>query len=1031
MSTEMEFTGERFIPQIHGNIELEHMHRYLMACDFATGKDVLDIACGEGYGSARLARSARQVYGVDVSEEAVVHAGAKYAADNIRFLVGSCEAVPLPDQSVDLVVSFETIEHHNKHEEMMLEIKRVLRSDGIVIISSPEKQTYSIDSNYQNPYHVKELYRHEFSELMSRYFRHVRIHGQRIGFGSIIACESANTQTCEIDSKSGDTAAGLIDPLYLIAIATDNDCAVGGVTSLFSQEIQASEPVLKRVECELANSKIRLAVRKAHDEKCKDALLIDIETLTELVVKLRQSNWPGRTSPLRIVRRLLASQFLYLFSELNIIGERGKSRLLKSAKKRDPLLPYIHLNEFCHIFKHRVSQNELIQNHYVERSLNLEFTITAIVPNFNHAGYLRQRLDSILGQTYPLIDILVLDDASTDESREIIEEYVKSYPGKFRAIFNSENSGSVFSQWKNGHEEAKGELIWICESDDFCEPDFLEKLLPSFVDTSVMLAFGKIQFVDEGGSYMPGLDSYREAAEPDIWGRRIVRPASEWFSSGFGVKNLISNVGGCVWRRFTISDEEWQTAMSFKIMGDWYLYSAIPTGGQIAFEPMAISYFRIHPKNASGSEAQKQGTYYSEYARLMIELKKRWNIPDATLKRFVESCSHVFDSSKASELNFGSFVSYENLRTIQPIKIHVLIGFLGFSYGGGEIFPIHLANALKSRGIAVSMLKLSEIDEHIDVRRMLNPGIPVYTADGIRRMGIQKFVRSAGVSLVHSHIASTEMLLLNEGGLSIPYVSTLHGSYEAMEVSLSEISSWAKNINLFVYTADRNLEPFNNLNIPQIKFRKFKNAMPVNESPSSISRSQLGISDRATVFTLVARGIPDKGWTEAVCAFIRLEKRNSTEEIALLLIGEGHEVDKARSISEGNPRIHFLGFQNEIHGLYKISDVALAPTRFNGESFPLCLIQAMQVATPIIATDIGEIRSMIVNECRSAGIVVPFSANTDTFIGSVTDAMEVMLDRTKHGKYRESAHQMGEQYRMELLCQKYIDLYMELVGQRG
>ncbi|EQD40061.1 Methyltransferase type 11, partial [mine drainage metagenome] len=105
-SVNMEFTGERFVPEVHGDIELEHLHRYLLACKAVAGKTVLDIASGEGYGSAILARTAHEVIGVDISKEAISHAQAKYKAKNIKFRVGSCLAIPLKDTSVDVVVSF-------------------------------------------------------------------------------------------------------------------------------------------------------------------------------------------------------------------------------------------------------------------------------------------------------------------------------------------------------------------------------------------------------------------------------------------------------------------------------------------------------------------------------------------------------------------------------------------------------------------------------------------------------------------------------------------------------------------------------------------------------------------------------------------------------------------------------------------------------------------------------------------------------------------------------------------------------------
>src|SRR5450830_515618 len=170
----LTFTGERFVPEEQGNIELEHLHRYLQASEIAVGKDVLDIASGEGYGSAMMADVAAHVTGVDISDEAVVHANQRYQKNNLQYLQGSCAAIPLPDHSVDLIVSFETIEHHEQHEEMMSEFKRVLRPGGLLLISNPDRYYYSDVPNYKNPYHVKELYENEFKGLLASHFKNTR-----------------------------------------------------------------------------------------------------------------------------------------------------------------------------------------------------------------------------------------------------------------------------------------------------------------------------------------------------------------------------------------------------------------------------------------------------------------------------------------------------------------------------------------------------------------------------------------------------------------------------------------------------------------------------------------------------------------------------------------------------------------------------------------------------------------------------------------------------------------------------------------
>jgi ubiquinone/menaquinone biosynthesis C-methylase UbiE len=215
--------GERFLPgQMSGVIELEHLHRYRMAARWTRGLEVLDIACGEGYGSEMLARAAKRVVGVDIDAGAVRHAASKYRAANLLFLVGSCSSMPLPPGSVDAVVSFETIEHHAEHDLMMQEIRRVLRAGGLLVMSSPDRLAYSDKRNFANPFHVRELYREQFQSLLLRHFRHVALLGQRVLMGSLIDGHGmARAMTFQsVDDESRQDEA-LPDALYWIGLASD------------------------------------------------------------------------------------------------------------------------------------------------------------------------------------------------------------------------------------------------------------------------------------------------------------------------------------------------------------------------------------------------------------------------------------------------------------------------------------------------------------------------------------------------------------------------------------------------------------------------------------------------------------------------------------------------------------------------------------------------------------------------------------------------------------------------------------------
>lgn len=183
----MPFTGERIVTGFTNHYGVtEHLHRYAIALKFCSKKDVLDIASGEGYGSNLISKIANKVIGVDISEDAIYHSKRKYRRENLNFKIGTADKIPLGDNSIDVVVSFETIEHHDKHVEMLTEIKRVLRKDGLLIISSPEKSIY-FERDNKNPFHIKELTSNEFLELSKLFFKECELHTQRFIHASFVA----------------------------------------------------------------------------------------------------------------------------------------------------------------------------------------------------------------------------------------------------------------------------------------------------------------------------------------------------------------------------------------------------------------------------------------------------------------------------------------------------------------------------------------------------------------------------------------------------------------------------------------------------------------------------------------------------------------------------------------------------------------------------------------------------------------------------------------------------------------------------
>ncbi|MEO5592918.1 MAG: glycosyltransferase [Chitinophagaceae bacterium] len=224
----MKFTGERFVPAdslLEDEIGYEHLHRYYAVSGLVKNKAVLDLACGEGYGSAIVAKHAASVAGVDIDEESIKWATEKYAPlhVNLQFSPGSAVAIPFASQTFDVVISFETIEHLNPamQEAFMQEIKRVLRSDGILIMSTPDKKNYSDRYKHENTFHIKEFYREEFAAFIKNNFTNAAFFDQGYEVVSVISNPETEKATA-INLHSWKERKQPTERKYMIAVASDS-----------------------------------------------------------------------------------------------------------------------------------------------------------------------------------------------------------------------------------------------------------------------------------------------------------------------------------------------------------------------------------------------------------------------------------------------------------------------------------------------------------------------------------------------------------------------------------------------------------------------------------------------------------------------------------------------------------------------------------------------------------------------------------------------------------------------------------------
>ncbi len=219
------FTGERLTASIHGQVEIEHYHRYLFSRGFCRDRDVLDVASGEGYGAAQLAQVARYVTGIEYAAATVRNAAANFPRENLSFVQADARALPIGDASIDVVTSFETIEHFDSQDAFVAEVRRVLRTDGCFIVSTPDRDVYSPPGTPPNPYHVREFDRVEFLDLLHHHFRYVSLIRQRPMLASgLIPEEPASISPLifeRVDEQMFSSETMLLKAPYLIAIASE------------------------------------------------------------------------------------------------------------------------------------------------------------------------------------------------------------------------------------------------------------------------------------------------------------------------------------------------------------------------------------------------------------------------------------------------------------------------------------------------------------------------------------------------------------------------------------------------------------------------------------------------------------------------------------------------------------------------------------------------------------------------------------------------------------------------------------------
>jgi O-antigen biosynthesis protein len=493
----MDFTGERMIPEQNSVDEIygEHLNRYYFTTQFVENKDVLDIACGSGYGSDILLKSgARSVTGIDISQETIDYCNKLY--DNIDFIQGDVKNIFLPDNSVDVVVSFETIEHVNAESQTMFmsEIKRVLRVGGLLVISTPNSLVYPKG----NKFHIKELTVDEFKAVVSTKFRNVKLYYQDeiivdyVFSEKTLSTEISLASDIQISTKKINRTDAL-DSMYLVALCSDVDLPENiGENTLIS------------------NQKSRRILKQVHEgyESYIETLLIEIKQKGQ---EFQQKDHELRQKHIEI-EFIKSSKFWKLrewIEKIKFLLTHPGKVLIKHERKINfavfhPIrfikkyLRRIHLKEDAG-FQFQQKTGPLKEGtQLIVAAENLSFPvvenplISLIIPVHGQISVTIRCLESIAKHVpRATFEIIIVNDKSPDNSKVVLEK-VKG----IRLLTNKENIGFIRS-CNAGARAAKGEYLYFINNDVEVTPDWMDALLKVFTEhLDVGLVGSKLVYPD-------------------------------------------------------------------------------------------------------------------------------------------------------------------------------------------------------------------------------------------------------------------------------------------------------------------------------------------------------------------------------------------------------------------------------------------------------------------------------------------------------------------------------------------------------
>lgn len=292
--------------------------------------------------------------------------------------------------------------------------------------------------------------------------------------------------------------------------------------------------------------------------------------------------------------------------------------------------------------------------------MHLQTAVSIIIPNYNHALYLKQRIDSVLNQTFQDFELLILDDYSTDSSREIIELY-RGNPKITQIIYNEENSGGVFKQWIKGIEKAKGKYIWIAESDDYADENFLQQTLNVIEqDDAIGMVFTNTNTVNSEGEFRWTTAENKSSCYAEL--ATLDNTINKDNASQFLVSEMIiANASSVLFRKSSLVAINFEELKKFVNTGDRFVYLGIALQSNIVYISKPLNFMRSHEHNTT-KKSFENGNIHKDRLRVLNYYFNELYIASV-------NGNHLMDFYKTNYLSFIHYGEYnENMELLKKLK---------------------------------------------------------------------------------------------------------------------------------------------------------------------------------------------------------------------------------------------------------------------------------------------------------------------------------------------------------------------------